>query len=483
MKTERRVLGNMAVLGSGSFVAQLTNFVFVIIIARAFGPAFLGHYSLSMAISAFAVVFVGFGSAQMLVRDIGRDAVQGGAVLRALFPVQLGFAITAWVAIVSIGAASGLDAAEVSILAMIAGYQILVRLSNILLSESKGRQKMTVVAIVHGGTPMLVLAMGASLLWLHGSAIVTVAAMPISALVFFVVAATAATRLGGRILTRWDRGTFLAAIRQTRQFFLIQLLSSAYERLGIVILGVLATQAMVGEFAAGERIIATLGVLVGVMTGAALPALSHLAATDSARLLQLASRLIRFSWLIGLPVTTGLFLFSEDIIGLLFGASYLSSAAVLQTASVLMMLRALRAVLAPLSMATGRQSNLAVARAVALVALLASAPFLIAWFDAVGLAAAMVVAESGLLAVLISRLAARGQLPVLVRPAVRVGGACGFALGVGILGAEWPPVYRILLPTTTGIVGLWLFRAVRAADLQFLCELVRGKRRAAGDEL
>lgn len=138
----------MAVLGGGTFVAQFANFVFVIIIARAFGPDLLGHYSLSTAVSALAVVFVSFGTIPMLVRDIGGDTAQGGRTLRALFPAQLALAAVAWTLLVAIGAISGWSRNEVGILAAIAAYQILVRLGEIMLSESQGRQNMQIVALV-----------------------------------------------------------------------------------------------------------------------------------------------------------------------------------------------------------------------------------------------------------------------------------------------------------------------------------------------
>lgn len=465
----------MAILGTGAFMAQLSNFVFVIMIARAFGSGFLGQYSMSMAISALAAVFVSFGTLQMLVRDIGRNTSDGGDLLRVLFPLQVGLAIIALVAVTTIGHATGFRHDELSVLAMIAGYQILVRLSNILLSETKGRQHMMVAAFVRAGTPAMVLATSAVLLSLSGTAVVTIAAMPISAFVFFVVSAVSAIRLGGPLHAQWNSGAIIHALRQTAPFFLIQLLATAYDRIGIVILGVLATQSVVGEFAAGERIIAALGVIVIVLTSAALPALSHLAATDSARLIRMASRLIRLSWLVSLPMTTGLILFSDDIIRIIFGESYLSSALVLKIASLLMVLRALRAVLDPLAIATGQQSTVAKARAVALAILLVTAPVFIGFIDAVGLAAAMVTAEAGLVLILVFRLAAIERLPPLLRPAINVGIACLLMFVVGTLSGGLAPAYSILLTTLTGIAGMGLFGAITNADFQLLRSLFRDK--------
>ena len=73
MKVERRVFGNVAILGTGELIAQFANFAFVVLIARAFGPELLGHYSLFMAVSAVVAVFVSFGTMQLHIRNIGRD--------------------------------------------------------------------------------------------------------------------------------------------------------------------------------------------------------------------------------------------------------------------------------------------------------------------------------------------------------------------------------------------------------------------------
>jgi O-antigen/teichoic acid export membrane protein len=475
MRVERRLLGNVAVLGAGEFVAQLANFLFVIIIARAFGPELLGHYSLSMAVTAIVVVFVSFGTIQLHVRNIGRNADDGGQLLRTLFPVQVGLAIVAWIAIVSAGVLSQLGATEVGLLAAIAGYQILVRMTGILLTEPKGRQQMNPVAVVHAGTPILILCVASILLWMNSGPLAALWVMPVCAFIFAIYAARTAIRLGGPLRSRWDAGAFVGGLKQARPYFAVMLLTSAYERLGVIILGIFASRVVVGEFAAGERIVAALGVLISVVTTAALPALSSLAANDKSRLIQVANRLIRVAWLVSLPVASVISLFSAEIIHLVFGEAYAGSSIVLAIASILLVIRAIRAVLAPMAMATGRPGDLALARAAALVALVFGAPFLITWYGAKGLAGTMVLSEVILLTVLSSRLAAAGYLPRLIGPALRVIGACGAAIAVGLYGVGWPLLPRVAVTLTVGLLGLWMFRAIRTADIQFFLDLARKK--------
>lgn len=475
MKVERRLIGNVAVLGAGEFIAQLANFLFVIIIARAFGPALLGHYSLSMAVTAIVVVFVSFGTIQLHVRNIGRNADDGGELLRTLFPVQVGLAIVAWIAIVSVGALSQLSGTEVGLLAAIAGYQILVRMTGILLTEPKGRQQMNPVAVVHAGTPILILCVASALLWMKSGPLVVLSVMPVCAFMFAIYAARTAIRLGGPLRPRWDSGAFAGGLKQARPYFAIMLLTSAYERLGIIILGIFASREIVGEFAAGERIVAALGVLISVVTTAALPALSSLAADDRSRLIQVANRLVRVAWLVSLPVATVISLFSHEIVHVVFGEAYGGASIVLAIASILLVIRAIRAILAPMAMATGRPGDLAFARAMALVTLVCGAPFLITWYGAKGLAGTMVFSELILLTVLSFRLARAGNMPSLIRPALSVLAASGVAYAVGILGADWPLLLRVAATLSVGMVGLWVFRAIRPDDIQFVMKLVRKK--------
>ena len=411
----------------------------------------------------------------MLVRDVGRDPAQGGRTLRALFPAQLALSACAWTVLVLIGIISGWSGVEVGILAAIAAYQILVRLGEIMLSESQGRQRMQIVSLVRAGIPLLSVSLAAPLIWFQDDRVLTISVMPVSAFVFFLFARSAAVRLGGPIGLRLQWTSLVEAARRAKPFFLIRVLSSAYDRLGVIILGILATREVVGEFAAGDRIIAALGVLVNVVTVSSLPALSHLAATDTARLIQLSSSLVRLAWLIGLTIATALFLFCEEIIVVLFGQSYIGSVTVLKVASVLMVVRSLRSVLGPMTMATERQSDLAMARAISLVVLINSAPLLIPSLGAAGLAASMVVAESALVSILIWRLAAASHLPSLFRPAIRLGAACALAITIGTLGADFSPFIRIPASTLAGIVGLWLFRAVTKEDIQLALELSRRK--------
>ena len=132
--------------------------------------------------------------------------------------------------------------------------------------------------------------------------------------------------------------------------------------------------------------------------------------------------------------------------------------------------------LGPIGVITAFNFPMAVWAWNAMIALVCGAPFLVSWYGAKGLAGMMVLAEAILLTVLASRLAAVGNLPRLIRPALGILAACGAAYTVGLLGVEWPLLPRVAATLFVGLFGLWVFRAVRGADIQFVMELVRKKR-------
>ena len=51
----------------------------------------------------------------------------------------------------------------------------------------------------------------------------------------------------------------------------------------------------------------------------------------------------------------------------------------------------------------------------------------------------------------------------------------GVSDACALLGADWSLLLRIVTTLSAGLVGLWLFRAIRTADIQFVIETARRK--------
>ncbi|HSD84566.1 MAG TPA: polysaccharide biosynthesis C-terminal domain-containing protein, partial [Anaerolineae bacterium] len=121
-------------------------------------------------------------------------------------------------------------------------------------------------------------------------------------------------------------------------FALLSVLAVIYQRLGVLMLSTLATDAQAGWYAAAMRIIEPLKMLHFAVLGALLPALSHLAAPINRQQHLLATSLFRrsllFLLIFSLFAGCVIVVLAQPIVMLLFGATYAPAVEVVQLLAV-----------------------------------------------------------------------------------------------------------------------------------------------------
>jgi O-antigen/teichoic acid export membrane protein len=476
VQLERRILGNATSMGVSAVIGQLANFGFVILLARGFGRDIFAQYALSMAIGALACVLVSFGSISLLVRSSAQDISRGLEMLRAILPVQVLMGLIVWVATLALGVILSMTAVELSILGCIVGHHVIIRITAVLLTPLQGQERMDIVAVIQVGRNVLALATGVTLALTTGSAVASVSAMPIASIVFLVYASAKVQGLLGPIAWKWDPKAARHVVMQALPFLLIVALSTGNQRLGVLMLSVIQGNDALATFASGERIITSAAVLYTMLTVATLPAASRLALSDSPRHHELVNRVARLVMLVVLPAAITLVLFSDDIIGLLFGSEFATSAHILRIVAWVLVIRAVSSIQEMAAISTERQRVIVIGRSYGLVLLLLLGLPLIWMAGPFGLAFAMLGAEIGYVATLqvLLRRAAVAISPL--SSSLRTVAACGFTLVVGMIAANLDLLPRAVLLVGCVIAGLWGFGAVRPHDLRYLLTILRTKR-------
>lgn len=476
MQLERRILGNATSLGVSAIIGQLANFGFVILVARGFGREIFAQYALSMAIGALACILVSGGTILLLVRSGAQDMPRGLGMVAAILPFQAVTGVVVWLATLALGFALAMSAEELSILACIVGHHVIIRITAVLLTQLQGQERMSIVAAVDVGRSILALAGGLALALTTGNAVAGISAMPVASSVFLLYTGVTVHRELGPIAWKWDPGAAWQVAMQALPFFWIAALATANERLGILMLRVIQGGDALATFASGERIITAAAILYSTLTAASLPAASRLALTDGTRHLELSNRVARLVLLIVLPAATAMFLFSADIIGLLFGSEYASSAPILKIIAGILVIRAISSVQDMTALSAGRQDDVVAGRIAALILLLILGLPLIRIAGPLGLAYAMLGAEVGYAATVRVLIRRAGVTISPLRPSRATLAACGLTLIVGMAAADLHLLPRTMLALGCLVAGLWAFRAVRPHDLRYLLAVLRTKR-------
>lgn len=472
MQNEGRVLRNAALLAAGEMAGQVANLGFVILFARVYGPAAMGHYSFGMAFGAVAALGVSLGTSTWLVRELARQPGETARRIGALAPWQTlsALLIALVVALLWWKAGAGVMLAAV-------GYQLLYQLGSLYYAAFRASERMGHAVAGDIGHRLLLLLAAALLIALGAAPEVTSMALLLAA---------AARALTGRLLVRRRYGALPAAplrdamtmVRAASAFLGTLLLAVLYQRAAPLLLGAMRDADEVGLYAAADRIVIVAGLVAAMYGSAALPAASRMAAQDAAQARALAARLLHLLLLLVLPAGAALAVFAEDIVRLVFGVAFAPAAPVLTVLALAVPLHALENFLGAQLGAAGMQHLLLRTRLFALAAFAAMGPLFILAMDARGPALAVVLASLLQLAGAAWYLSRRWPLPLsplnLLVPLGAAIGAAVVALLLVSTRAESPPLLqRILAFTGTLAVLLALPGGVSREDIRLVIRKLR----------
>jgi len=473
MQLERRVLGNAASLSMSALISQLANFGFVILVARGFGRDIFAQYALSMAIGGLICTVVSFGSISLLIRSSAQNRSHGLDMLGVVLPVQAVLGISIFATTIAGGFFSNMSFENLCILASIVAHHTIIRITAVIVTPLQGMERMDVVAVLRIARSLITLIAALSIALTTSNAVLAVASMPVISFVFLVVAGGIVGRWLGSIYLRWDRkATCLIAI-QSFPFFITALLSTASDRIGILMLGGLHGSDGIATYASGERVVTAASVLYSALTGAALPAASRLIPDHRERHIEVVNRIVRIVILLMLPVAALLFLFSGDIIALLFGQEFVSSVPILKVMAFALSIRALASVQIMVATSIGQQRDVLIGRIAALVLLVSAGLLLIRSLGPLGLAYAVLAAELVQAIVLYILLRRAGILISPVRLAGATTTACALTIALGTLLLDAGLVTRVILLVPCMIASLWGLGAVRGHDIKYFFSILR----------
>ena len=319
-------------------ITQAQLVVFTVLVARSLGVAGFGQYAFVAALIFLGNVATTFGTDTLLIREVARTRQVNDGLIPAALWLQLALSV-AWL-IVIVGAADSFSGQSAEVVLALKVYSLsLIPLAffTVFTAVLRAHERMDLYLLLNGlvafiqlGGTWLVLQYGGNLL----SLVIALNVVQLIAAVF----AGLLCRIGLTTFRfHWQvaRDRLMQVARLAWPFALLSVLAVIYQRLGVLMLSTLGTDAQVGVFAAAARVIEPLKMLHFAVLGALLPALARLATQpDDLRQTQAATRLFQRSLLLLLAFSVlaalALSVLAQPIVPLLFGAGYAESVPALQ---------------------------------------------------------------------------------------------------------------------------------------------------------
>jgi len=305
MDAGRKLARNLALVMSYQLVTSVLGAVTTLLLPLFLGDVGLGRLRFAQSIAIVILSLCGLGTNVYIAREIASDRRRLGSMVSVSLLLRVPIWILMAVGIVGAVIVFRRPAPEAQlVLIAFAASAIVPALAGVLDSALQGLEEMRPRAIGSVSAAVTVLLLGLPLLYLTHSPLVFVGVLTAGALVDIVINIFYLHRLHFR-LSAPSLTAVRAAIAGSVPFFLIAVPQGIYNQLDLIMLGLLASEAVVGWFAAATGLQAAITLIPLVLVYAGLPALARLKERPEAARAALR-QLLRLLMLAVLPVASGL---------------------------------------------------------------------------------------------------------------------------------------------------------------------------------
>ncbi len=393
MKTERSILKNTVFLTTGKGLGDLCTFLFLAYFARIFEADILGKYAFAMSIGGLLTVLISFGLNTLMVREVSKDKEQSSKYVGNLLVTQGIFAVIAWILIVLIALVSDFSNDTKLIIIIIGSYHVFYQLTMLFRAQLRAHEEMQYSAFLEISHKLLILFLGITSIIIWKNPIITLSVYPISAFSMFILGFIISVSKYKWPDLRIDYVFIKDSLINAIPFFVIMILAQFYGRIGIILLTYLKGETEVGVFSAADRLLVTIATGIGMFGSATFPVMSRLFAESKKELFKLYERSVRLMLVALLPLSTMIFLLSDQIIITIFGENFIESVPVLQILAWTVSFKGIKCILTNLLVVANYQSKVIKIRIPIYIGFFVAILTLIPQYSLIGLAYALLVTE------------------------------------------------------------------------------------------
>lgn len=394
-------------LAGGRVASQLMAVLLTVVLARGLGTAGFGQYAFVGAIVVIGNVVTTFGTGSLLVREIAGGRGDPARLLATALGLQL--VLSAGFVLLVVAGAGWLPNRTGEVVSALRIYTLTLfplAFTSVLSAALRGWERMDLAAMLDVGTAALqtVAALVAARAGAHLPALMLCLLFAQTAAVAFGWLLCRIARPGFRLAASTAPAALVPMFKRVWPFALLAGLGMASQRIGVLLLALLASDALAGWFAAAARIVEGLKLTHYAFLGALGPLASRLGAqgtlggdTVARAAHERLGRLVRNSRLglfaLGVGAALAASALAAPLVWLLYGTEYHPAVTALRILAWALLPYAAAAPTALALLSTGHERVVLRAAGVALLVTAGLGAWLIPSAGVNGVCAAVVVGE------------------------------------------------------------------------------------------
>ena len=339
MGTARRIGKNALYLGTAEVISRILQFMVMLYAARLLSQQSFGKFSFAVSLSFIAVILADLGINTLIVREIARNKSLASKYFVNAFSIKILLSIIAFLVVAFVLNALSYPPDTREIVYVIWLFTILSTFTELFYSIFRAFEVMFYDALLKI-LRMVILAITSIYVLFKGYGVVVfgytfILAEIIVVLMAFLIAFTKFIKI--KMEVDWPFIKIL--LKSALPFGMAFIFGSIYFFIGSIILSKIKGDAEVAIFSAAYNIILALLFIPTVYTNAIYPVLSRYYHQSKPELRLLYERSFKYLYIIGIPVSIGIFMLSKDILNFLYGAKYAAAAIALQIISLYLFLK------------------------------------------------------------------------------------------------------------------------------------------------
>ena len=327
-----------------SFLSTLfrlfANIILFWLIARFYGKEIFGQFTIAQTFASVFVFFADFGLDILLTTELPRDLKNSSKIFQRLFSIKFVLSLTALVGMVLISVFSSFSGVVKSLIIIFSFYALFTTLTNFLYALFKGNERLeyeTKVSFFVNTTSLFFVLL---LILLKENIIVVAIGFTAMRFVGLIVALYFSYQVLPSILFRLDFSKVKDLIHQVVIYGLFLIFGNLYFQLDTILLAFWKGPEEVGIYQAVFRLVMLPLLIPEVFINSIMPTLSRFNSENILKWQKLSFFLNKFLVIIGIPLSIFIFMFSDQLINIVYGKKEYSSAIpVLKIFAVIILVR------------------------------------------------------------------------------------------------------------------------------------------------
>jgi O-antigen/teichoic acid export membrane protein len=398
MNDVRRIGKNTLLLITSQIIFSIVALLISIFIARILGDVAFGKYSIANAFPSIFTVFLDLGYTTLLIREVSKDKSLSDKYLSNALKLRLIlFPVILIILVLSVNILGYPDTTK-NIVYLFSIFVFLRTVTNIFYGTFRAFQRMEYEAAILILTTILRLSLGLIILSLGYGLIELGFIFVFSGVLEFFIALVICRK---KFITKFQmQDSFIRnTIKTALPIGMLSIFGIIYVRIDTVMLSLFKGDAVVGWYNAAYNLVLGFTFIPILFMHSLLPVMSIYYVSSKEALKKAYEKSFKYLFILGLPISVGIFILADKFILLFYGKDFISSFVALQILAWDVLLYFLTTCTGFVLISTEKQNQMAITLAFSAVLNITLNLFLIPQFSYVGAGIATLVCELFLLIV------------------------------------------------------------------------------------